>query len=61
MFATRWKVHIMSFRNFSIGHANSVKKPAANPAAIDPSKTAKSPPATSADLAKPAPNQGAND
>ena len=61
MFATRWKVHIMSFRNFSTSHANSGKKPEANPAAVGPGKSAEPTPDASAAAVKPAPHQGAND
>lgn len=61
MFAAQWKVHIMSFRNFSTSHANSVKKPEANPAAIEPGKSTEPTPDASAVSVKPAPHQGAND
>ncbi|WP_430472801.1 hypothetical protein ACQ0MK_11995 [Thalassospira lucentensis] len=51
----------MSFRNFSTSHANSVKKPEANPAAVGPGKSAEPTPDASAAAVKPAPHQGAND
>ena len=61
IFAAQWKVHIMSFRNFSTSQANSGKKPEANPAAIEPGKSAEPTPDTSAAAVNPAPHQGAND